>query len=198
MWLDQKGGAAVLLTFLLILALFAYFLPTVMASSRGHQNIGMIFLTNLLLGWTVLGWIAGLVWAATAVTPAPARPPFMALSRREVREWQQGGRDDEVERLVDRNRNRIRQAGHLAADLSKVGDANGACLAAIGSGRPRTSQQCSPLRKVRPSRGKRPSGQGCRSSFVNRSLTIFRVADPDDLFGNRKAGVNLLMLFGAK
>ncbi len=88
---------------ILLLALFAYFLPTVMASSRGHQNIGMIFLTNLLLGWTVLGWIAALVWAATAVTPAPARPPFMALSRRQVREWQQGAPDGEVERLVDRN-----------------------------------------------------------------------------------------------
>jgi hypothetical protein len=38
-----------------------------MAATRGHQNTGMIFLTNLLLGWTVLGWIGALVWAATPV-----------------------------------------------------------------------------------------------------------------------------------
>jgi hypothetical protein len=49
-----------------------------MASSREHQNIGMIFLTNLLLGWTVLGWIAALVWAATAVTTCTSAP-LMAL-----------------------------------------------------------------------------------------------------------------------
>jgi hypothetical protein len=55
--------------FIVLLALFAYFLPTVMAEARGHQNSGMIFLTNLLLGWTILGWIAALVWAATAVQP---------------------------------------------------------------------------------------------------------------------------------
>jgi hypothetical protein len=54
-------------TMLLILAAFAYFMPTVMAATRGHQNTGMIFLTNLLLGWTVLGWIGALVWAATLV-----------------------------------------------------------------------------------------------------------------------------------
>ncbi len=42
-------------TMLLILLAFAYFMPTVMAATRGHQNTGMIFLTNLLLGWSVLG-----------------------------------------------------------------------------------------------------------------------------------------------
>jgi hypothetical protein len=54
--------------FLFCLALFAYFLPTVIAAARGHQNGGLIFLTNLLLGWTLLGWIAALVWAATSVS----------------------------------------------------------------------------------------------------------------------------------
>jgi|ERR1035441_8363171 hypothetical protein len=54
-------------TLLLILLAFAYFMPAVIAYSRGHQNTGMIFLVNLLRGWTVLGWFGALVWAATAV-----------------------------------------------------------------------------------------------------------------------------------
>jgi Superinfection immunity protein len=58
---------AVVVMFMVLLALFAYFLPTVIAEARGHQNTGMIFLTNLLLGWTILGWIGALVWAATAL-----------------------------------------------------------------------------------------------------------------------------------
>jgi threonine/homoserine/homoserine lactone efflux protein len=64
----------IVVMFIVLLVLFAYFLPTVMAEARGHQNSGMIFLANLLLGWTILGWIAALVWAATAVqTRRPGR-----------------------------------------------------------------------------------------------------------------------------
>jgi len=55
--------------FMVLMVLFIYFLPTVVAEARGHQNSGMIFLINLLLGWTVLGWIGTLVWAATTVRP---------------------------------------------------------------------------------------------------------------------------------
>jgi len=59
--------------FMVLTALFVYFLPTVVAEARGHQNSGMIFLTNLLLGWTILGWIGALVWAATTVQPRPRK-----------------------------------------------------------------------------------------------------------------------------
>lgn len=50
-----------------ILALLAaiYFLPTIVASWRNHLNGGAIAVLNILLGWTVLGWIAALVWAST-------------------------------------------------------------------------------------------------------------------------------------
>jgi hypothetical protein len=74
--------------FIVLLALFAYFLPAVLAEVRGHQNSGMIFLTNLLLGWTILGWIAALVWAATAVrprTPTDGAAPTSSIVRLEKR-----------------------------------------------------------------------------------------------------------------
>jgi Superinfection immunity protein len=79
---------AVVVMFMVLLALFAYFLPTVVAEARGHQNTGLIFLTNLLLGWTILGWIGALVWAATAVErrrPWPRGPKGLVILERRLR-----------------------------------------------------------------------------------------------------------------
>ena len=50
-----------------ILALLLMFLPTLIALIRGHDNTFAIFLTNLLLGWTVIGWIIALIWSFTAI-----------------------------------------------------------------------------------------------------------------------------------
>jgi hypothetical protein len=51
---------------LVIIGLILYFLPAVVASIRGHHNQGAIFALNLLLGWTLLGWVTAFVWACTA------------------------------------------------------------------------------------------------------------------------------------
>ena len=42
-----------------------YLLPALVALTRRHHNTGAIFLLNFFLGWTVLGWVVALVWAAT-------------------------------------------------------------------------------------------------------------------------------------
>ena len=53
------------LELLIITLIFAvYFLPSLIAFSRQHKNKIAIFLLNLLLGWTVLGWVGSLVWSA--------------------------------------------------------------------------------------------------------------------------------------
>lgn len=44
-----------------------YFLPSIVASHRDHHNTSAIVLLNLFLGWTFVGWVVALVWAATAV-----------------------------------------------------------------------------------------------------------------------------------
>lgn len=51
---------------LLVFVFLPYFVPAIVAFVRNHRNRGAIFVLNLLLGWTVLGWVGALVWACTA------------------------------------------------------------------------------------------------------------------------------------
>jgi hypothetical protein len=50
-----------------------YFLPTIVAFARSKRDLLSIFLLNLFLGWTLIGWIVALVWAAKVDAPLPAR-----------------------------------------------------------------------------------------------------------------------------
>ena len=53
----------------LFIAAAVYFVPTIVAKLRNHHNTVAIFLVNLFLGWSLLGWVAALVWAV--VKPPP-------------------------------------------------------------------------------------------------------------------------------
>lgn len=56
-----------------VLVVFAYFFPSLVAGVRHHHNATAILVLNIFLGWTVLGWIVALVWSCTAVAkPAKA------------------------------------------------------------------------------------------------------------------------------
>ena len=51
-------------SFLVILYLvFIYFLPWVVAKEYKSVNSPAIFILNLFLGWTLIGWVIALVWA---------------------------------------------------------------------------------------------------------------------------------------
>jgi len=50
-----------------------YFLPTIIAVGRSKRDSLSIFLLNLFLGWSVIGWIVALVWAVKTDVPLPAR-----------------------------------------------------------------------------------------------------------------------------
>jgi len=50
--------------FLFIIGLLIYFLPSLVAAANNSKQGIAIFLLNLLLGWTGLGWIVALIWAA--------------------------------------------------------------------------------------------------------------------------------------
>ena len=40
-----------------------YMFPAYLARSRGHRISDSIATFNLFLGWTIIGWIAALIWA---------------------------------------------------------------------------------------------------------------------------------------
>lgn len=48
-----------------IILLVVYFMPVIVAMMRNHRQTLAIFMTTLLLGWTVFGWIFAIIWACT-------------------------------------------------------------------------------------------------------------------------------------
>jgi len=61
--------ASILIVFFIV-AVSVYFIPTIVAKVRNHHNTMAIFLLNLFLGWSLLGWVAALVWAV--IKPPPS------------------------------------------------------------------------------------------------------------------------------
>ena len=51
----------------LVIAAALYFVPTIIAVARHHPHALWIGLVNFLLGWTLLGWIAALIWSCLTV-----------------------------------------------------------------------------------------------------------------------------------
>ena len=53
------------------LSILLYFLPSIIG--RDRSDAGAIFLVNLFAGWTIIGWVAALIWACSA---EPTRYPL--------------------------------------------------------------------------------------------------------------------------
>lgn len=47
----------------LIVALNIYFLPSIVATKRKHNNRLAINILNVFAGWTFVGWVIALIWA---------------------------------------------------------------------------------------------------------------------------------------
>lgn len=84
---DQRQGGARLASttwaWVGALCTLGYLLPWALAASRGARNSAQVFWLNLLLGWTLVGWVVALVMAfrvhrPTYVMPQPGLPPFQA------------------------------------------------------------------------------------------------------------------------
>ena len=68
--------------FVLLFLVLPYFLPTIIAMLRKKHNVTAIFVLNLLLGWTFIGWIVAFIWSLTTdsadrqiARPAPVGLP---------------------------------------------------------------------------------------------------------------------------
>lgn len=73
---------------LIAIAVLFYFIPALVANNRGRAP-GPVFMLNLFLGWTLVGWVFALVWAMTERTakeeklmnPGPPPPGPAGLAR---------------------------------------------------------------------------------------------------------------------
>ena len=45
------------------MSFLVYFLPSIIVGIRKSQNGCVIIIVNLLLGWTLIGWLVALIWA---------------------------------------------------------------------------------------------------------------------------------------
>lgn len=76
----MKGGSELLILITALkgtLIAAAYCLPIIVAAYRRHRRRPAIAAVNLLLGWTVVGWLAALAWALRG-----SRRPVPAVLRR--------------------------------------------------------------------------------------------------------------------
>jgi hypothetical protein len=48
----------------LMIIVVIYFIPAFVAALRRHNDENAIAVLNIFLGWTVIGWVAALVWAS--------------------------------------------------------------------------------------------------------------------------------------
>jgi len=62
-------GICNLIGFYLVLGsmLGLYMAPLIIATVRDHHRLPWIGLVNFAAGWTIVGWIAALVWSVTAI-----------------------------------------------------------------------------------------------------------------------------------
>ncbi len=73
------GGVEVAVLFFIIpFAMLVYAIPTIVAVVRNHHQAVGILVVNVLLGVTMIGWVAALIWAAAT----PARPAREADAQR--------------------------------------------------------------------------------------------------------------------
>jgi hypothetical protein len=77
----------------IVVLIVVYFVPAVIAGMRNHQNGGAIFALNLLLGWTLIGWVAALVWSLTAsaapvAVGAAGPPPILSATTETIERLQ--------------------------------------------------------------------------------------------------------------
>lgn len=62
----HKSPVEAIAAWIVTVLTFGYMLPWAIAATRHKSNSGSIALINLLLGWTLIGWVVALIMAAGA------------------------------------------------------------------------------------------------------------------------------------
>ncbi len=68
--MDDFGGFILILGIIIgsAVGLALYFLPSIIGFKKNQPNKTSIFLLNLFLGWSLVGWVVSLVWATKKET----------------------------------------------------------------------------------------------------------------------------------
>ena len=69
----------------IILVVF-YFLPAASAYSRRHKSRSAILLVNIVLGWTLVGWLWAAIWCSTGNVEEKGPDPKTHVKCPECRE----------------------------------------------------------------------------------------------------------------
>ena len=59
----RTSTAVIVIAWLVAVFTAGYMLPWAISATRSMPNHGGVFLVNLLLGWTIIGWVVALVMA---------------------------------------------------------------------------------------------------------------------------------------
>jgi Superinfection immunity protein len=93
---------------LICLALVFYFLPAIIANIRGTEHQTAIGLINFFLGWTVLGWLAALIWAIvekpTELAPTVSLDNYEYIWEKQQREKMEAAARNRGQATIDRSR----------------------------------------------------------------------------------------------
>ena len=56
------GVPMIYMWLLMVIAIALYFMPTIISGYRHHSSLFAIVLLNVIIGWTMLGWLILLIW----------------------------------------------------------------------------------------------------------------------------------------
>jgi hypothetical protein len=98
--------SSVVLVVFLIIGIGAYFIPGIIASARHVPNQASVWIINIFLGWSLIGWVVALAMAARSQpplqqvivrqgwqhgqgTPSQAPPGFQPYGGQQPQQWSQ-------------------------------------------------------------------------------------------------------------
>lgn len=61
---------------LILIVLLMYWLPSIVGYHRRAPGIVSVVVTNALLGWTIVGWLAAMAMATRSTGPTLSEPPI--------------------------------------------------------------------------------------------------------------------------
>jgi hypothetical protein len=73
-----NGAAMVATALFFVAAPTLYFLPSIEAKINNNPNFMSVFMVNLFLGWTIVGWVVALAWAHKKAEPMVIASPRAA------------------------------------------------------------------------------------------------------------------------